>query len=230
MFARTDRLPAWITAPRARRRLSRRGPARSAGNRGAAAAGRIATSPPAAGIRCSTCRSKGSATRSWRSLVVRGHHPRTARPCLRRRRQSQVGPRSLFQRHPAAGGADRRQRGGATSFAVIDERAAASPARSNRTSHRPWLRARFRSCSSIPRWWPSIRPRISRSARGRSPPARPAIRRSCWPRAARGEASSSSARVSRCSRSASSLPPARPAQAPPSRRSAPISSPRSRTS
>ena len=41
MFARTDRLPAWMRRSRAGRRLSGRGPARSAGNRGAAAARRI---------------------------------------------------------------------------------------------------------------------------------------------------------------------------------------------
>ena len=52
MFARTDRLPAWITPVHRGRRVSRRGPARSAGNRSAAAAGRIRCrrTPPVFGV------------------------------------------------------------------------------------------------------------------------------------------------------------------------------------
>ena len=54
MFARTDRLPSWITPRHRSRRLSRGGPARSAGNRGAAPAGRIRHRRSAAVTRCST--------------------------------------------------------------------------------------------------------------------------------------------------------------------------------
>ena len=74
MFARTDRLPVWLTRARASRRLSRRGPARSAGNRGAAAADRVGRrrTAPLLGIRHVDRR--GSATRSSRSS------PTKARP------------------------------------------------------------------------------------------------------------------------------------------------------
>ena len=108
MFARTDRLPAWITRARASRRLSRRGPSRSAGNRGAAAAGRIGhrRAPPLFGLRHVNRRDPLPGRRAPR---LRGHDAGTARPCVRRRRQPRVGPRPLFQRHPAAGRADRRE-------------------------------------------------------------------------------------------------------------------------
>ncbi len=45
----------------------------------------------------------GNAVPGRRASRLRGRHARAARPCLRRRRQSRLGPRSLFQRHPAAG-------------------------------------------------------------------------------------------------------------------------------
>ena len=77
---------------RASRRLSRRRPARSAGNRDAARGGSSRTSPSAAAIRYSTRRSEGSATRSSRSSRYTAHHAGTARPRVRRRHQSRRGP------------------------------------------------------------------------------------------------------------------------------------------
>ena len=109
MFARTDRLPAWITA---RERADvypvevRRDPPELAALR------QRVESDIAARRRYSVFDTSidGDALPGRRAPRLRGHQPGTARPRLRRRRQPRVGARSLFQRHPAAGRADRRER------------------------------------------------------------------------------------------------------------------------
>ncbi len=71
MFARTDRLPAWITPHAASRRLSRRGSTRSDGNLRRCDSGSKPTSPRGGATRCSTRRSAGFPTRSSRCSRMR---------------------------------------------------------------------------------------------------------------------------------------------------------------
>ena len=108
MFARTDRLPAWIPAHERADVYPvdvRRDPPELAALRQRVESD-IAAAPALFGIRHVDRRGTLPGRRAPR---VRGHYEGTARPRVRRRRQSRVGSRPLFQRHPAAGRADRRE-------------------------------------------------------------------------------------------------------------------------
>ena len=109
MFARTDRLPAWITAHERADVYPvevRRDPPEIAALR------QRVESDIAERRRYSVFDTsiEGDPLPGRRAPHLRGRDPGTARPCLRRRHQSGVGPRPLFQRHPETGGSDCRER------------------------------------------------------------------------------------------------------------------------
>ena len=188
MFARTDRLPPWISAHERADVYPvevRRDPSELEGCGGASKR----TSPTGAGIRCSTPRS-GRALSSDRARRVRGDDEGTAGPRVRRGGESRVGARPLLQRHPAAGCADRGECRG--NILRNHRRARASCRGHARAGIQADRRdALFPCCFSIPRCSRSIRRPISSSDPGPSPRARRAIRRSSWRRAAHSGASSS---------------------------------------
>ena len=117
MFARTDRLPPWISAHEradvypveVRRDPSEIEalPARRSGHRRPA---------PVFGVR----HLDRGARYQVIALLARGDDTGTAGPRVRRGGESRVGARPLLQRHPAAGCADRRKCQGHI-FAIIDE-------------------------------------------------------------------------------------------------------------
>ena len=233
MFARTDRLPAWVARPTSAPTCI---PSRSCAIRrqmlGAAPSGSSATSPDAGGTRCSIRRSAGVHVSGRRAAVLRGSSTRERLDRVFGVAVNLEWARDHYFNDILQQVAQIAGNASASAFAVIDERGRSRRAARWTAAFRSTRRdARVSSALLRPDAESrSIHRPISRSGRGRSPRARPAIRRSCWPRAERGGASSSSARASRSSRSASSPPPAPPARAPPSPRCAPTSSPRSRTS